>query len=58
MPREAPTTLELAVDRAPPPISDTGAIPSRAAAWLMLRDVQIATGREVAFSITESDTAA
>jgi len=39
-------------------ISDTGAMPSRAAATLTLRDVRIATNRSVAFSISASDVAA
>ena len=38
--------------------SDTGDIPSRAAAQLMLRDVRIATSRSVAFSISSNDIAA
>ncbi len=39
-------------------ISDTGAMPSRAAAALTLRDVRTATNRSVAFSISASDVAA
>ena len=38
--------------------SDTGAIPSRAAAWLRLRDVWIATSRSVAASTSASEAAA
>jgi len=38
--------------------SDTGAIPSRAAAWDMLTEVLSATSRNVAFSISDSDIAA
>lgn len=38
--------------------SDTGAMPSRAAALLRLRDSRIATSRRVAFSISGNDEAA
>jgi hypothetical protein len=38
--------------------SDTGAIPSRPAAWDMLTELRSATSRNTAFSISESDIAA